>query len=260
MAALNKEYGSPEKIPAALTEPEMIEEDSVDLYALLIKLIEKWYVIVASALICAIVTAIVTLFFITPQYKSTAKIYVINNKDSAINLSDLQISTYLTNDYKEVFYVWEVHELVRQKMNLDYSYDQMERMISVENPANTRIVGITVTAADPVEAMQMANTYAEVAREYIATKMDTAMPTVLEEALASAKPASPNKTLDTIIGFFAGALIAMLVIAIRFLRDDYIRTADDIERWIKLPVLGTVMMQMGPGYAQRDGKGKEREE
>ena len=45
------------------------------------------------------------------------------------------------------------------------------------------------------------------------------------------------------IGLADGALAAAAVITLRFLVDDYVRTADDVEKYLHLPTLGTIMLQ-----------------
>ena len=62
---------------------------------------------------------------------------------------------------------WEVHEQVLQNLGLDYTYEQLEGMLTISNPSDTRMLYITVSSADPVEATNIANEYANVARDYI---------------------------------------------------------------------------------------------
>lgn len=76
----------------------------------------------------------------------------------------------------EVFKNWHVHEMVIQRLGVNYSYKQLSNMVSVSNPTDTRILYITVTDADPNEAKLIADTYAQVAKEFIATTMDTEEP------------------------------------------------------------------------------------
>ena len=146
---------------STVAEPE---EDEIDLYALLVRVVERWYWLLAAALVGALLAGIYSFVIAKPVYEATSKLYVLNNKDSAINLSDMQLSTYLANDYQEVFSNWHVHEMVMERLGLDYTYSEMDKKVSVTNPSNTRILYITVKSTSPVEAQQLANTYAEVAR------------------------------------------------------------------------------------------------
>lgn len=216
---------------------------SIDLYALVIRLVEKWYIMFATALVGAIIAGVVTFCFITPTYQATSKLYVVSQKDSAINLSDLQIGNYLAKDYQEVFKNWYVHEAVVTRLGLPYSYDQLRKMVKVSNPSDTRILYITATSTNPAEAQAMANTYAEVAQSFIASRMDSKEPTMFETALLPTRPAAPNKTQNILLGFVLGFALAAGIIVIAFVMDDYVRTSDDIERYLGLPTLGTIMLQ-----------------
>ena len=97
--------------PQAVTVREQAEDvDTIDLVDLAYRLLDSWKLLVCLALIGAILAGVFTTFFITPMYQSTSTIYVLSRRDSAINMSDLQIGTALTNDYIKVFSMWEVHE------------------------------------------------------------------------------------------------------------------------------------------------------
>ena len=92
-------------------QPRGNEDDEINLVELLYRLIEKWKIIALASLLGALIAAVYTFCFITPMYTATSKLYVVNTKDSAINLSDLQIGNYLASDYTEVFSNWHVHEM-----------------------------------------------------------------------------------------------------------------------------------------------------
>lgn len=226
---------------SASQKPQDVVE--IDLVELLIRFLDKWYWIVIAALIGTAIFAVYTFRFVTPQYQSTAKLYVVNSKNSAINLSDLQISNYLTKDYKEVFTNWHVHERVIEQLNLPYTYSQLNRMVSVNNPSDTRILYITVTSPSAQEAKLMADMYAKVACEFIAVKMDQEQPNIFEEARIPTTPSSPNKARNLIIGFILGAMLAIGIITIQFISDDRVRTPEDIDKLLNLPTLGVVTEQ-----------------
>ena len=230
------------KQPSVEQSEESVDGE-VDLVELLYRLIEKWKIIVLACLLGALIAAVCTFYFITPMYTATSKLYVVNAKDSAINLSDLQIGNYLASDYTEVFSNWHVHEMVLQRLGLDYTYSQLAEMVSVENPKDTRILYVNVVSDDPQEAKDMADTYAQVAREFIAVKMDTEQPNIFEEALLPSRPSSPNKSRNIIMGFMIGLILSCSVIIAQFLMDDRLRSADDIEKYVQLPTLGVMPKQ-----------------
>ena len=78
-------------------------------------------------------------------YSATSKLYIVNKDSFGIKMADLQLGTALTSDYQEVFKTWEVHEMVIEELNLPYSYQEMQSMLTVSNPEDTRVLYITVT-------------------------------------------------------------------------------------------------------------------
>ena len=216
------------------------EESELNLLELFYVLLEKVKFIIAAALLGLVIMAVYSFFIAGPTYEATSKLYILAAGDSAINLSDLQIGAYLTSDYKEVFDTWEVQEKVLQRLNLDYSYKQLMSKIRLENPANTRMLYITASSSDPQEAADLANTFADVTREYISEMMSTEKPNLLSEALVPTVPVSPKKVQNMIIGFVLGALIMAAIFIVRFLLDDKVKSADDLRRYADMVTLATV--------------------
>lgn len=215
-------------------------EFEIDIVELLLRVLEKWKSIVAGALLGAVLMGIYSFVLASPVYEATSKLYVLTASDSAINLSDLQIGSYLTSDYQEVFETWEVHEIVRQNLGLTYSRKDLRDMLTIRNPGDTRVLYITVSSEDPYEAAMLANEYASVARQYISSTMLTDAPSEFSEALVPEAPVAPRKKMNVALGFILGAFIVCAVAVVRFLLDDKIKTPDDIRRYTGLPTLAVV--------------------
>ena len=231
-------------VSTAARQQQREGELEIDLGELFLRLIDKWYIIVACALIGVLISFVWTSFFIVPQYQASTKLYILNSSNSAINLSDLQIGSQLANDCTQVFHNWVVHQKVKDQIGLSYTLRQMENMIRVSILSGTRLLEITVTSPDRDEAKLMADTYAQIGREFIAETMKTEMPTIFQPARTGVQ-SSPNRTRNLIVGFLVGALLASAVIVIDFIRDDKVRTSDDVTKLLGLPTLGVVTMQSG---------------
>lgn len=240
--------------------PDEGGEDEIDLVELMYRLLEKWKIIVLACILGALIAGVYTICFVTPMYTATSKLYVVNAKDSAINLSDLQVGNYLASDYTEVFSNWHVHEMVLERLGLDYTYSQLSNMVSVTNPQDTRILYVAVQSSDPQEAKDLADTYAQVAREFIAVKMDTEQPNIFEEALLPSRPSSPNKSKNVLLGFVIGLVLSCGIIVVQFLMDDRLRSADDIEKYVQLPTLGVMPKQKKDAQLHRSASSKGRKE
>lgn len=221
------------------------EEDTIDLLELCMGLLDHWKFIAAAAAAGMVLAALYTFLLVTPLYKATSTIYVVSRNDSVLNLSDIQIGSALTSDYIKVFEMWEVHEKVISALDLDYTYIQMDNMLSVTNANDTRMLDITVTDADPEEAAAIANEYAEVGASYIAEKMKTDEPTIMSSARVPANPFSPSKTKNILLGFLLGFVLSCGVVVLRVLLDDTYKSAEEIRKYTGMVVLGSVPLVGG---------------
>ncbi|MBQ8555920.1 MAG: hypothetical protein IJ438_08615 [Clostridia bacterium] len=246
-AKSNRELNAREEL---LMKEEESGELEIDLVALMYRLLEKAKWIVAAALLCTLLMGIFTANFITPLYESTAKLYVANTSSGTLDLTALNLGTSLANDYMQVFDNWHVHEAVRQRLGLNYSYKELGDMLATANPTSTRILSITVTSPDPQEAKDMAMTYAQVAVEFIAAKMNADKPTIFEEPRVPENPASPSMVKNLILGFLLGAVVAAAIIVVQFIADDRIRNSDRLEKQLGLATLGMMPVQ------EKKSKGK----
>ena len=259
MTRKRRDEETTENIPVQGTETAD-EEVTIDLVEVLNRILDHWLLVAVCAVVGALIMGVYSFFIATPMYQSTAKLYVVNSKDSAINLSDLQIGNYLAQDYQEVFYNWHVQDRVIEELGLNYSYGQLRGMVSVSNPTNTRILYITVTSPDPEEARLIASTFAKVACEFIAVKMDQQQPNVFEEARHPMSPSSPNKSRNLMLGFLIGMLAAIAVVVIQYLADDKIRTPEDVEKVLGLPTLGVVTEQSSFRHGSSGKKNRNRKQ
>jgi len=225
--------------------PQDANETTIDLMELAYRLLGKWKMITCVALAFAIAFGAYTFLFITPLYKATSTIYVLNRRDTAINMSDLQIGAALTYDYIKVFDMWEVHEQVISNLNLPYSYKEIGNMLTVVNDSNTRMLDITVTSPDPQEAATIAHEYAIVASQYIADTMATDKPSIMSVPLVPANPVSPNKTKNIIIGFMLGAVLAAGIVTVQTIMDDKYKTAEDIRQYTGMVTLAAIPLEDG---------------
>ena len=226
-------------IQAATVQPYY---SGIDWGALLFRLLEKIHWIILAALLGGAIAWLYVTQMVTPVYQATSKIYIAGS-DTTISLSDLQLGSTLATDYQEVFKIWHVHEMVDERLNLNYSYAQLSNMVSVSNPSGSHLLYIHVKSPDPEEAKQLADTYAEVVQDYIANKMELRKPQILEKARTPGVPVYPNVRSTVINGFLIGGALTVLVLLFVFLLDDRIRTSEDITKAVDLPVFGTVPLQ-----------------
>ena len=203
-------------------------------------LLHKWKIIAGTMLLSLISSSIIVFFIIQPMYEATSQIYVVNSQDSVINLSDLQIGSYLTSDYQWMFQTWEVNQTVINNLHLPYTVKQMKEHLVVTNPNNTRVLTITFSSPSAKEAADVANEYASVVSQYISDAMLTSKPTTISVALQPLTPSRPRKILIMGINTFLAGLISAWCLFIAYLCDDKIKNADDLNKYIGVEPLSEI--------------------
>jgi len=215
-------------------------EAEVDLLALFYHILDHWKLVAVCLLLSSALMGLYTKFMVVPQYEATAKMYVLSSSDSVVNLSDLQMGTQLASDYKEIFQTHEVTNMVIENLGLPYSYGQLRRMLTLENPTATRIISITITSSNPTEAAAIANEYLKVASQYVADVMLTDKPTELSTALVPQNPVGPSMIKNVVLGALIGLVLACGFLIVTFTLDDKIRNSEDVMRLTGLPVLAEI--------------------
>ena len=231
------------------------DEIEIDLKELFFELLNNWLIIAISTILVALIAFCISKFIMVPQYTSTSQLYVFTKSTSITNLTDLQTSTNLTNDYKVVVTGRPVLEQVIENLNLqDETYGSLSARIAVNNPSNSRILEITVTDPNPQRAKKIADEIADVSGAFISEKMDQDPPSVLQYGYVSNNAVSPNTMMNTVLGAAIGAFLAMAIVIISYLMNDTIMTAEDIERKLGMHVLGSLPLE----EIEYDGKKKKK--
>ena len=217
------------------------QEAEIDLIDLAWALLDKIHYIVLCFLIGAVIMNAYSYFLVRPTYKSTAKMYVVSaSKNSVVDLDALNIGTSLTADYEQLMLSYPVLEQVINKLNLDMDSDTLAKMITLENPTDTRILNINVVSTDPKSARDIANTLMEVSVDYLPKTMSTNAPNVAQKAKLADHKDGPSYTKYTMIGALAGAFLYCMYLVVKYLMDDTIHTADDMEKYFDIETLAVI--------------------
>lgn len=212
---------------------------TIDLVGLFFHLLSHLHLILIAAIVGAVLMGSQATKSVT-IYSATSKLYVVGNTGSTLNISSLQLGNMLTMDYEEVFHTWEVHEMVRQELGLDYSYMQMQSMLTITNPEDTRVLYITVRNADPELAVNLANAYANAAKKFILQTMDGEEPNIFSVALTPSVASAPSRTNNTLMGFMLGAVLVIGILTLLFVLDERPRTPEDIDMAAGIPTLAVL--------------------
>lgn len=178
--------------PATLVQNDKSEEE-IDLVEVFYLLWGHIVQIIACFLVGAVLAFGFTFFFVTPKYQASSSIYVVSaSNNSIVNLTDLQIGSQLTADYQELMLSRPLLQDVIKNLDLDVTYRQLEKQISISNTSSTRILTVTVTDTDPQRAADIANELVKQARIYLPKIMETETPNLVEDAVVPSQKYSPS--------------------------------------------------------------------
>ena len=219
------------------------DEIEIDVLELFHVLLDKIWVIILAGAVAALAVVAATILFITPQYQSTTKMYVLSKQDSnTLTSQDMQTSLSLTKDYAELIKSRTVTEGVITQLNLDMTHEQLLSKMTVDSATDTRILSISVRDADTYVACEIANAIRDVAANHIKNVMDIDAVNVVETANIPENKISPSIKKNGLVGGVAGVAIAIAIILITYLSNDTIKTQEDVERYLGLSTLGTIPM------------------
>ena len=245
------------------TEQQNLQDNTdieIDVLELFHVLLNKFWIILLAGIIAGLAFIGGTILFITPQYESTTKMYVLSKQDNnTLTQQDMQTSLSLTKDYAEMIQSRTVTEAVIAQLGLDMTHEQLVNKISVSNTTDTRIITISVLDKDPYMARDIANAVRDTAAEHIKNVMNSEAVNVVDEANIPAEKYSPSVSKNGLIGGVLGCMIAVAIILIRFIMNDTIQTAEDVERYLQLSTLGTIpLLQTDKKKKKRAKKHKRR--
>lgn len=222
------------------------KDEEIDLIEVFHLFLTKWWMILGCGIICAIVAFVGTKMLITPQYESSAMIYLLSKSNAITSALDIQLGNQMTDDFKILATSRPVVERVIKDKNLELTYEAMVDKISISNPSDTQILKISVKDEDPAVACDLANAMAKATSERVAEVMNTDQPNVVEDAVVPEKPVSPNVLKSTMIAAFLGMLLVMGILLVNYMLDDRIKTEEDVAKYLELNTLASIpLVDMG---------------
>ena len=213
------------------------KEDIIDIDPMLIlKRVTKYiWIIITIGVIFSIAAYIWSTIMVVPKYKSSTKVYVLNNNinEKKLTTQDFQIGNYLLKDYKEIILSSKVLERVIDKNGIKMNLVELRSRIEVKIPQDTRILTITVEDTDAKRAADIANSVRDEAFEEIKEITKEESVNILEKAQESKKPSSPDIRKNTIIAAVIGILLSLGIVVLKEVLDDRVKKQEDIEEGLR---------------------------
>lgn len=235
------------------------DEIVIDLWELLLEFKRRIWIILAALILGTGIAGAYSYFLITPQYTSEAKIYVLSKETTLTSLADLQIGSQLTKDYQVIIGSRPVMQDVIQKLDLDMNYKELLNKVSIDNPKDTRILTLRVTDPDPKLAKEIVDAIADSSSDYIGELMEMTPPKLIEDGEIATQKSSPSNGKNACIGGLLALLLVCGIITLQVIMNDTVKTEDDVEKYLGLPVLSVIPERDDGKEEKRDSHQKKQE-
>lgn len=221
------------------------DEIEIDILELLAALKKRLWLIILAILIGGGGAMAYSKLVLTPQYTSTAMLYVLSKETTLTSLADLQIGSQLTKDYRIIITSRPVLQNVIDSLKLDMDYQILRDKLTIENPAESRILTITVKDPDPQLAKMIVDEVSCTASDYIGDIMEMVPPKMIEDGEVVSVPVSPNNRRNALLGAVAGAALVCGLTFLEVILNDTVRTDEDVSKYLGLTVLASVPERAG---------------
>ncbi|MEW8970789.1 MAG: Wzz/FepE/Etk N-terminal domain-containing protein [Mesobacillus sp.] len=237
-------------------------EETISLKELLDTLKKRLWLILSITFVAVMASGIVSYFFLTPIYQASTQI-LVNQKQSEqalYNPSVVQTNLQLINTYNGIIKSTRILDIVIDELDLNMTAEQLKGSITVGSESESQIVNISVQNADKELAVKIANKIANVFSKEVVEIFNVDNVSVLAEAtdVQTQSPIKPKPLLNIAIAMVVGLMAGVGLAFLLEYMDNTVKSAQDIEKKLEMPVLGVISVIDENQLAARKQKREQR--
>ena len=218
-------------------------EETIDLreYFAIIK--KRFWIIGLISVIAMVISGVISFFVLSPVYeaKSTLIVNTEKNEETQMITGDqFSVSQKLAVTYGEIIKSRAVLESVISNLKLDSEYEDLVEKITVSPVKDTQIISISVQDTNPKKARDIANEIPKVFEKEVKRITKANDIQVIDKAILPENPIKPNKIMNVAIAAVLGMMIGLFVVFVLEYLDNKIKTPQDVEKHLDLPILGVI--------------------
>ena len=215
-------------------------ENTIEFTRILQIIKKNLWLLILLPIIFLLLSVVLTFFVLKPQYQASTQVLVNQKKEAKnVGVQEVQGNIQLVNTYAEILKSPRILDKVSKDYN-KYSSEELNKMVNVKTQANSQILNINVTDHNKKESEDIANKVANVFKDDMPHIMNVDNVSILSTANGTAEKVSPKTSLNLIIGLFVGLVLAIFIIALKEMLDKRIKSEEDVERELNVPVLGSI--------------------
>ena len=215
-------------------------ENTIEFTRILQIIKKNLWLLILLPIIFLLLSVVLTFFVLKPQYQASTQILVNQKKEAKnVGVQEVQGNIQLVNTYAEILKSPRILDKVSKDYN-KYSSEELNKMVNVKTQANSQILNINVTDYNKKKSEDIANKVANVFKDDMPHIMNVDNVSILSTANGTAEKVSPKTSVNLIIGLFVGLVLAIFIIALKEMLDKRIKSEEDVERELNVPVLGSI--------------------
>ena len=220
--------------------------EEIDISEVLLYFKSKVALIIGITLLIVILGNLYAMILRVPVYKSSSTIVIASNDTNSANMqADITVNQKLVGTYKEIVTSRSVVEQVIKDLDLKYSYEELSSNILVEAVQNTEVLKISVLDKNAELAPKITSMLSEVFKEEVMEIYNLKNVKVLDSASTPTGADNVNFVKDEIIYFGLGMIASFMLVFIMSYFDKNIRSVEQVESRLGLPILGTIPVYGG---------------
>lgn len=202
--------------------------------------------IILIILIFIVIGVIYTMGFTTPMYSSSTTLVLATsgnndtNTNTTITATEITVNSKLVSTYSELVKSKNILRQVISNLGIKVDEDNLRKNITVSSVKETELIEITVKNENPAYSAQIANEIAKVFTEKVKEIYNIDNVQIVDEAEVSDAPSNINHKKDVVIFAFIGMVVAVCYVLVANMLDTTVKTAEDIEKGFKVPVLASI--------------------
>ncbi|MBN6187036.1 capsular biosynthesis protein [Aneurinibacillus sp. BA2021] len=224
------------------------QEETMNLQEVVTTLRKRFWMIVLVTLFFIAASAGITYLAMTPVYQAKAELLVnksqTGEKAGTISRNDIESNLQLIETYSVVMKSPRVMDKVAQKMGEPDQTAALTKQITVSAVKDSQVIAIQAKDPNPQRAVQIVNTVSQTFQEEIQHIMNVDNVQILTTAKADAigGPVQPKPLVNLAVAFIVGLLFSVALAFLLEYLDNTLKTEEDIEKHLGLPVIGSIAM------------------
>ena len=216
-------------------------EEEISLVEIGQVLIKRWKLLLFLPLLAAVLTYMISIYITTPMYVSTSTLIVMPFTETleggGVIRHDIASTRQVVQSCKELTLSRESMQRIIGELNLPYTAGTLSGKINI---TVGDVTSVSVTDPSPQRAFDINIQVTSLFMEFISDTARLENVQILNPAQVPTAPANQRTNLNVAVAL---VLALMISVALAFLfehLDNTIKTADDIQKQIGVPVLGVI--------------------